>query len=122
MPHPGGKAVGRARGHGRPDHAHRAVAVATGVDPDRARPSAAGGKGDLERAVVRQRAHRRQVDEAVRVQRPHEVDGLAAGPDERELHRRHGVALCRSRQARTFARFPQVSIEHQRPEWFFERS
>ena len=65
---------------------------------DQDRSGLRGGEGDrdLERPLLLVDAHRREVDEAVRLDRAPEVDRLAARADEREL-RAPGSATRRHR-------------------------
>lgn len=121
----GGDELGEELGRGRPpEHGEGRVPVPEGVDTHGAGAAPGRPQRELQGPVVGGRAHRGKVREPVGGDGAREVDGLAAGSDEGQLDRprRHARRRCRSRQARTLARFPQTSILHHFPERFFDRS
>jgi hypothetical protein len=61
------------------------VTAPAGLDLDRPRSLAVHREGDGERGNLLVELHRRQVDKAVREERPFQVDRLAARADQRDL-------------------------------------
>ena len=76
---------GLARAGRRPKTSTAPFPVAPSRDPTRPRARPRDGQRRLERPALVVDAHGRQVDDAVRADRPPEVDRLAARADEREL-------------------------------------